>query len=61
MQRFLLQLNRFLEQCYGDADVATGCWPPWTRGACIPQRSTVLSPICPGSWSAGRRVRDWVW
>ena len=25
MQWFLLQLNRFLEQCYGDADVATGC------------------------------------
>jgi hypothetical protein len=25
MQRFLLRLNRFLEQCYGDADVTTGC------------------------------------
>ena len=25
MERFLLWLNRFLEQCYGDADVATGC------------------------------------
>lgn len=25
MERFLLRLNRFLEQCYGDADVATGC------------------------------------
>jgi len=25
MQWFLLKLNRFLEQCYGDADVATGC------------------------------------
>ena len=25
MQQFLSRLNRFLEQCYGDADVATGC------------------------------------
>jgi len=25
MERFLSRLNRFLEQCYGDADVATGC------------------------------------
>jgi hypothetical protein len=25
IQWFLLRLNRFLEQCYGDADVATGC------------------------------------
>lgn len=25
MEQFLLQLNRFLERCYGEADVATGC------------------------------------
>jgi hypothetical protein len=25
IERFLWRLNRFLEQCYRDADVATGC------------------------------------